>query len=223
MESNIYDIDHTASSRMKVVVIGGGFAGLNFVKHLDLAHYDVTLVDRNNYHSFPPLFYQVASSGLDPASICFPLRRELRKRHKGRVRFNMGEVESIDTVRRRVRTPLEDIPYDILVVAAGTTNNFFNMGYLEDCVYTMKSTAEALRCRNDILALLERASLASTSEEREVAQLRCHRWRPYRCGDCRGDRGDEALHIAARISCHIARRNVHNHRGGGQQIVAHNV
>lgn len=166
MESNIYDIDHTASSRMKVVVIGGGFAGLNFVKHLDLAHYDVTLVDRNNYHSFPPLFYQVASSGLDPASICFPLRRELRKRHKGRVRFNMGEVESIDTVRRRVRTPLEDIPYDILVVAAGTTNNFFNMGYLEDCVYTMKSTAEALRCRNDILALLERASLASTSEER---------------------------------------------------------
>lgn len=152
--------------RKRVVVIGGGFAGLNFVKHLDLSAFDVTLVDRNNYHSFPPLFYQVASSGLDPASICFPLRRELRKRHGGRVRFSMGAVEEIDTAGRRVVTPLEVIPYDILVVAAGTTNNFFNMPELADSVYTMKSTSEALRCRNDILALLERASIAPTSDER---------------------------------------------------------
>lgn len=158
-----YEQDYT---KKRVVVIGGGFAGLNFVKHLDLDHFDVTLVDRNNYHSFPPLFYQVASSGLDPASICFPLRRELRKRHDARVRFNMGEVTAIDTVNRHVITPLETISYDMLVVAAGTTNNFFNMHTLKDSVYTMKSTAEALRCRNDILALLERASIATTSEER---------------------------------------------------------
>lgn len=152
--------------KKRVVVIGGGFAGLNFVKHLDLDCFDVTLIDRNNYHSFPPLFYQVASSGLDPASICFPLRRELRKRHGSRVRFNMGTVDTVDTARRLVHTPLEDIPYDILVVAAGTTNNFFNMDRLKESVYTMKSTSEALRCRNDILALLERASIATTSEER---------------------------------------------------------
>lgn len=152
--------------KQRIVVVGGGFAGLNFVKHIDTDSFDVTLVDRNNYHCFPPLFYQVASSGLDPASICFPLRRELRKRHGSRVFFNMGNVECIDTVRKIVRTPLEEIPYDILVVAAGTTNNFFNMNQLKDSVYTIKSTAEALRCRNDILALLERASLAPTAEEK---------------------------------------------------------
>ena len=84
----------------KVVIIGGGFAGLNFVKRLDPRKFDITLVDRNNYHSFPPLFYQVASAGLDPSSICFPLRRELRKLRRGSrgIRFNMGCVSSIDPV-----------------------------------------------------------------------------------------------------------------------------
>ena len=62
-----------------IVVVGGGFAGLNVITHLDLKHYWVTVIDANNFHSFPPLFYQVASAGLDAASICFPLRRELRK------------------------------------------------------------------------------------------------------------------------------------------------
>lgn len=156
----------TEDSKKKVVVIGGGFAGLNFVKHLDLDRFDVTLVDRNNYHSFPPLFYQVASSGLDPASICFPLRRELRKRNGSRVRFMMGTVDCVDVVSRMVHTRLADIPYDILVVAAGTTNNFFGNDDLGDKVYTMKSTSEALRCRNDILALLERASVTESSDER---------------------------------------------------------
>lgn len=152
--------------KKRIVVIGGGFAGLNFVKHLDLKYFDVTLVDRNNYHSFPPLFYQVASSGLDPSSICFPIRRELRKRHGTRVKFNMGIVSRIDTVKKYVHTSLDDIPYDILIVAAGTTNNFFNMPQLAKSVYTLKSTAEALRCRNDILGILERAAVATTSEER---------------------------------------------------------
>lgn len=155
------------SPRLKrVVVIGGGFAGLNFVKHLSPEYFDITLIDRNNYHSFPPLFYQVASSGLDAASICFPLRRELRKRLGQRIKFNMGAVGEIDTVNQMVRTAIEDVPYDILVIAAGATNNFFNIPALEEHVYTLKSTAEALRCRNDILALLERASAAKTQTER---------------------------------------------------------
>lgn len=152
--------------RKRVVVIGGGFAGLNLVKRLDSRNYDITLVDRNNYHSFPPLFYQVASAGLEPASICFPLRRELRKRHRQRFRFCMGTVHEIDTASRTVVTLTETLPYDILVIAAGTTNNFFNMAELEKNVYTLKSAPQALRCRNDILALLERASMAKTSWER---------------------------------------------------------
>ena len=78
----------------KVVVIGGGFAGLNFVKRLDPRKFDITLVDRNNYHSFPPLFYQVASAGLDPPRIFFSLRRGLRELRRGRrgLRVNIGWV-----------------------------------------------------------------------------------------------------------------------------------
>ena len=143
----------------KIVVIGGGFAGLNFVKHIDLKQFNVTLIDKNNFHCFPPLFYQVASAGLDPASICFPLRRELRKLKSRNVAFNMGEVREIDITNKRVITTEENVEYDYLIIAAGTTNNFFNMPQLEKTVYTLKSTSQALRCRNDILDLLEKAAL----------------------------------------------------------------
>lgn len=94
------------------MIIGGGFAGLNLVKRLDKKKFDVTLVDRNNYHSFPPLFYQVASSGLDPASISFPFRREMRKSRARGARFHMGEVRHIDSVRHTVTTEFETIGYD---------------------------------------------------------------------------------------------------------------
>lgn len=145
-----------------IVVIGGGFAGLNFVKHIDKKKYDVTLLDRNNFHSFPPLFYQVAAAGVDASSICFPLRRELRKYRKkagsGLV-FNMTRVKAIDTNLHTVTTDEETIRYDKLVIAAGTTNNFFGMPELRDTVYTLKSISEAIRCRNDIMDRLERACM----------------------------------------------------------------
>lgn len=153
----------------KVVVIGGGFAGLNFVKKLDPRKFDITIIDRNNYHSFPPLFYQVASAGLDASSICFPLRRELRKLRRGGngVKFNMGEVISIDPAEKIITTDLEEIPYDILVIAAGTTNNFFRIPGLKEKVYTLKSTSEALKCRNDILRRMEKASIETDPEIRK--------------------------------------------------------
>lgn len=152
--------------KKKIVVIGGGFAGLNFVKHIDSKQFDVTLIDRNNYHSFPPLFYQVASSGLDPSSICFPLRRELRKHHGLRMNYNLGDVRAIDVTRREVVTERETVSYDMLVIAAGTTNNFFNMPELLDKVYTIKSTPEALRCRNQVLSILEKAAIEPDREKR---------------------------------------------------------
>lgn len=156
----------TTVARPRIVVIGGGFAGINFIKKLGHSNYDITLIDANNYHSFPPLFYQVASSGLEPASISFPFRRELRKHKLNNVRFNLGEVKQIDLVTKRVITQFEEIPYDKLVIAAGTTNNFFNMPDLEKSVYTIKSTSQAIRCRNDILDLLEQASLETDREKR---------------------------------------------------------
>lgn len=152
--------------RPRLLVIGAGFAGLNLVKKLDVNKYRVTVVDSNNYHSFPPLFYQLASAGLDAASINFPLRRELRKLKNTGGRYRLGTVQKIDCRRKTVRTQFEELEYDILVIAAGTTNNYFGISDLYKYVYCLKSTSEALRCRNDILDRLERASLQTDPEVR---------------------------------------------------------
>ena len=152
--------------KQRIVVIGGGFAGLNLVKHLAKDKWDVIIIDANNFHSFPPLFYQLASGGLDAGSISFPLRREMRSRRMKGCRYRMGEVLDIDTTRREVRTQYEFIPYDKLVIACGTTNNFYGITDLRKYVYTLKSTAEAIRCRNDILDRLERAAITPDAAER---------------------------------------------------------
>ncbi len=158
--------EHTGDERKRIVVIGGGFAGLNFVKKLNPKRFDITLIDKNNYHSFSPLFYQVASAGLDPASICFPLRRELKKLRRGvcGVTYRMGCVTGINPEEQTVSTDRGAVAYDILVIAAGTSNNFFHIPDLQNRVYTLKSTAQALRCRN---AILERLELASTEKDPE--------------------------------------------------------
>ena len=148
----------------KIVIVGGGFAGLNLVKRLDKRKFDVTLVDRNNFHSFPPLFYQIASSGLDPGSISFPFRREMRKGKVKGARFHLGEVKSIDVARKEIHTQFETLQYDKLVIAAGTTNNFFGNPELIKHVYTIKTASEAMRCRDEILDRLERASLTHDRE-----------------------------------------------------------
>lgn len=154
------------SERPKIVVLGGGFAGLNFVKKLDTKKFEVILVDRHNYHTFPPLFYQVASSEVDPTSICFPFRREFQKRRLRDVRFHLGEVRSIDTARKCVVTDTGTITYDRLVIALGTTNNFFGNAQLIDEVYTLKSTDEAIRIRNEILLRCERAAIEPDAAKR---------------------------------------------------------
>ncbi|MCH5247329.1 MAG: NAD(P)/FAD-dependent oxidoreductase [Muribaculaceae bacterium] len=144
-------------NKPRIVVLGGGFAGLNFIKHIDHKMYDVTLIDKHNYHTFPPLFYQVASSGLDASSISFPFRREFSKKDAKGSLLIMSQVEQVDTVRKTVTTPWATVPYDILVISLGCTNNFFNNPDLVKHVYTLKSAAQAIRCRNDILDHLERA------------------------------------------------------------------
>jgi NADH dehydrogenase len=153
------------AEKKHVVIVGGGFAGINAIKKLDKKKFDITLIDRNNFHSFPPLFYQIASSGLDPASISFPFRREMRLM-KG-VRFHLGEVKSVDAKAHTVTTQFETIPYDYLLIGVGTTNNFFGMDDLRDKVYTLKSTAQSIRLRNEILERLERASICKNSENRK--------------------------------------------------------
>lgn len=152
--------------KQRLVIIGAGFAGLNLAKNIDRKRYDITIVDRNNYHSFPPLFYQVASSGLEPASISFPLRREFSRHRWAGIHFHMGEVSAINISTKEIITGSESISYDILVIAAGTTNNFFNIPELQNRVYTMKSTSEAIRLRNKILYNLERAAICRNEAHR---------------------------------------------------------
>ncbi len=154
------------NKKKRLVIIGGGFGGLNLTKHVNKAKWDVLVVDKNNYHSFAPLFYQVAASGLEPAGITFPLRREMRKGRSRDARYTMGTVSYIDVRRKQVVTEYETIPYDALVIAAGCTNNFFGIPGLAEHVYTIKSASESIRTRNAILYNLERASQCSDPEER---------------------------------------------------------
>ena len=148
----------------RLVVIGGGFAGLNLVSRIDTSKYEVKLIDRNNFHCFPPLFYQIASSGLDSSNICFPFRREFKKR-KG-VTYHRGHVKGIDVEKKTVTTSYETIHYDKLVIAAGTTNNFFGMEGLDRKVFGIKTVAEASYTRDEILDRLERGAICKDKQRR---------------------------------------------------------
>lgn len=147
-----------------IVIIGGGFAGLNLVKHLDSNKFKIKLVDRNNFHCFPPLFYQIASSGLEPSNICFPFRREFKKRKN--LTYHMGHVKNIDVKAKVVTTSYETIPYDKLVIAAGTTNNYFGMEGLDQNVFGIKTVAEAAHTRDEILDRLERGAICTDLKRR---------------------------------------------------------
>lgn len=148
----------------KVVIIGGGFAGLNLCKRLDPKKFEVCLVDRNNFHCFPPLFYQIASSGLVPANICFPFRREFKK--MGNASYHMGHVKGINLAEKTVTTSYETIRYDRLVLAAGSTNNYFGMSGLSEETYGIKTVAEASHTRDEILDRFERGALCADKTRR---------------------------------------------------------
>lgn len=149
----------------KIVIIGGGFAGINLAKSLDKSKFDIAVIDRNNFHSFPPLFYQIASSALAPSNISFPFRREF-KRDKN-LTYHMGHVKMIDTEAKTVTTSYETLPYDKLVIAAGTTNNFFGMDNLAEEVYCIKTIGEADHTRDEILDRLERGALQTDPKRRK--------------------------------------------------------
>ena len=152
--------------KQTIFIIGGGFAGLNLAKRLDKRKYSVKIVDRNNFHSFPPLFYQIASSALDVPSISFPFRREFKKT-RGGVTYHMGHVKNIDLTSRSVVTSYETLEYDKLVIAAGSTNNFFGMEGLEENVFCIKTSGEASHTRDEILDRLERGCIEKDPDRRK--------------------------------------------------------
>ncbi len=143
------------TEKKRVVIVGGGLGGLELAFKLAGGDFQVVLVDKNNYHQFPPLIYQVASAGLEPSSISFPFRR-LFQGHKDFF-FRMAEVKAVDAAGKRIVTSVGDIHYDYLVLAAGARTNFFGNKEIEATTLPMKSVSEAMQLRNTILRNLEKA------------------------------------------------------------------
>jgi NADH dehydrogenase len=141
---------------MKLVIIGGGFGGLRLARKLNnQTGFEITLIDRFNYHQFQPLFYQVATAGLDASNISFPLRKVFH--HTRNVSIRMAEVQKIVTGEKKVVTDLGDFEYDQLVIATGANTNFFGNVNMEANAFPMKSTSEALQLRHRILHNFEDA------------------------------------------------------------------
>ncbi|HKK77328.1 MAG TPA: NAD(P)/FAD-dependent oxidoreductase [Saprospiraceae bacterium] len=150
----------------RVVIIGAGFAGLELARQLSKSDFQIVLIDKNNYHQFQPLFYQVAMAGLEPSSIVFPIRKYFRKRKN--VFFRVTEVKAIEADRKRIQTPLGIVNYDRLVIATGADTNFFGNIKMADLAIPMKSVSEALYLRNRILSDLEKALSIVDFEERQA-------------------------------------------------------
>ncbi|MEJ6492427.1 MAG: NAD(P)/FAD-dependent oxidoreductase [Flavobacteriales bacterium] len=154
-----------ASDNPRIVIVGGGFGGLRLAYDLAGSDYQVVLIDKNNYHQFQPLFYQVATAGLEPSSIVFPFRRMFQKIKN--VHFRLASVTHISTESKRITTDLGEIPYDYLVLATGAGTNFFGNEHIERLSFPMKSIGEALVLRNSLFLSFENALGAETEEEKE--------------------------------------------------------
>src|ERR1700743_3419931 len=149
----------------QVVIVGGGFGGLEVAKALADEPVDVLMLDKHNYHTFQPLLYQVATGSLEAGSIAFSLRKNFDDQKN--FRFRVAEVTEIHPDKNTVDTTIGEIAYDYLVIATGSTTNFFGNKNIEQHSMPMKSIPEALNLRYMILQHLEEAVLKNTKEERE--------------------------------------------------------
>lgn len=150
---------------MKIVIIGGGFAGINLAEGLaGNKNFKVTLVDKNNYNFFPPLIYQVATAYLEPSSISYPFRKLFRSR--GNVQFRLGELLRVDTAGNRAILHNGEIEYDALVFATGAETNYFGMENVQKNSIPMKTLNDAIEMRNKLLQRMEKAAICNNSRER---------------------------------------------------------
>lgn len=154
------------SSFPRVVIVGGGFGGIQLAKSLRDKEVQVLMLDKHNYHTFQPLLYQVATGGLEPDSIAFPLRK-IFKQHKN-IFFRVANVEFVDDQEKKLITNIGEIKYDYLVIATGSTTNFFGNELIESNSMPMKSIPEALNLRSLILQSFEEAILKDSINEQEA-------------------------------------------------------
>jgi NADH:ubiquinone reductase (H+-translocating) len=153
------------TNQKRVVIVGAGFGGLVFAQRLAKQDFQIVLIDKNNYHQFQPLFYQVAMAGLEPSSISFPLRKIFQ--HTPNVHIRITKVNAVDTAAQLISTDLGEISYDFLVLGLGTDTNFFGMKNMIEKAIPMKSVSEAIYLRNKVLQNLEDALTSQNPLEKE--------------------------------------------------------
>ena len=154
------------SSYPRIVIIGGGFGGVSLAKKLSKKEVQVVLIDKNNYHTFQPLLYQVSTGGLEPDSIAYPLRKVLIGYDN--FYFRLAEVDNVDPQKKKINTNIGDLSYDYLVVATGSETNFFGNEEIEKNAMAMKSIPQSLNLRSLILENFEQALLTDDYHERDA-------------------------------------------------------
>lgn len=155
--------------KKRIVVIGGGFAGLQFIKNLKKNEFDILLIDKMNHHMFQPLFYQVAAAQIEPSSISFPFRNLLKRRKD--VRIRLGAVKEIDQQNSYIKTTIGEIPYDILVIATGCKTNFFGNDNIKKYSYSLKSTVQSIKIKNLILENFEKILYTDEKERQSLYNI----------------------------------------------------
>ncbi len=165
MERPVIAFNVPETGQKRVVIIGAGFGGLKLAQRLRRSDYQVVLIDRNNYHQFQPLLYQVAMAGLEPSSISFPLRKVFQRSKNIHIRYS--DIRRIDVDAKRVYADLGYLNYDYLVLATGATTNYYGNEAIEKHTLPMKSTTEALHLRNAILTDLEKAISTRSYDQRQ--------------------------------------------------------
>lgn len=154
---------------MKVIIMGGGFGGLRIARTLNnKAGFEVMLIDRFNYHQFQPLFYQVATAGLDASNISFPLRKVFHKSNN--IHFRIAVLQKVDAANNKIITDIGEENYDVLVLATGADTNFFGNQNLVDYAFPMKSTTEALQIRHRLIQNFEDALVAKDRKNERALQ-----------------------------------------------------
>ncbi len=158
-------INIPSTDQKRIVVVGAGFGGLAFAQKMANQNVQLVLIDKNNYHQFQPLFYQVAMAGLEPSAISFPLRKLFQK--KKNVFIRVTQLESVDIHKQIIKTSLGPLRYDALIISTGVDSNYFGNEELAQKTIPMKSVSEALYLRNQILSDYEKALVTTDYEERQ--------------------------------------------------------
>jgi len=163
MNQKIYIPNIPENNKKRVVIVGVGFAGLKIMRKIGCDGFQVVMLDKNNFHQFQPLLYQVATAGLEPSAISFPIRKILQKEDD--VHFRIGELTEVFSDKKEILTSIGRLKYDYLIIAIGANTNFFGQQNIERHALSMKTASDAILIRNTILENFEKALLETNQEK----------------------------------------------------------